>query len=205
MARLCFSIFGLLGCAHIPRHRAGGAERSVLSISSRAILSSLLTSPTDLASRPSPANVRLGHSAVITIGPITTLQEGRLRSVMLSLDAPVTIFCAGLVFAAAAICGLWSRKHRNRFPLPPGPRKLPLVGNLWDLPTTFQWETYARWSKEFSACLYRRYFPTNSFPLISRSRFGYHLREFIGDVGDCAVVLGGYGCSLRKAVFDLLG
>ncbi|KAJ6569258.1 cytochrome P450 [Mycena capillaripes] len=69
---------------------------------------------------------------------------------MASIDAPRTILCATMV-VAAALYGLWSRKKSHKLPLPPGPRQLPLVGNLFDVPAAFQWETYARWSKEYNS------------------------------------------------------
>ena len=55
-----------------------------------------------------------------------------------------------LISLAVAILWLTYRraifKHRPA-PLPPGPRPLPLIGNIFDMPTTKQWLTFADWAK----------------------------------------------------------
>lgn len=45
----------------------------------------------------------------------------------------------------------WLRRSRSRLPLPPGPPKSFLVGNLLQLPSSFEWETYHQWSLEYGA------------------------------------------------------
>ncbi|KAJ7610063.1 cytochrome P450 [Roridomyces roridus] len=62
-------------------------------------------------------------------------------------ESPATVLCF-TILAAAWLYAAVLRTQRRRLPLPPGPRQLPLVGNMFDVPLTTQWETYAKWSKE---------------------------------------------------------
>ena len=39
-----------------------------------------------------------------------------------------------------------SKKHA---PLPPGPKRLPLLGNLFDMPSEQEWLTFARWGEKW--------------------------------------------------------
>ena len=41
--------------------------------------------------------------------------------------------------------------QRKPHRLPPGPKGLPLVGNLLDVPERFQWKTYDEWSRKYGA------------------------------------------------------
>ena len=37
---------------------------------------------------------------------------------------------------------------KRRLPYPPGPRRLPVVGNLFNMPSRDEWVTYMKWSKD---------------------------------------------------------
>ncbi|KAJ7828642.1 cytochrome P450 [Mycena leptocephala] len=69
---------------------------------------------------------------------------------MASLDIQGAILCASLAFGVVFYQAL-SRRNRSTLPLPPGPRKLPLVGNLLDVPADLAWEKYMEWSKEYNS------------------------------------------------------
>ncbi|KAK0469623.1 cytochrome P450 [Desarmillaria tabescens] len=43
---------------------------------------------------------------------------------------------------------------RRRLPLPPGPKGLPLIGNLWDVPAEYPWLTYAQWATTYGDVFY---------------------------------------------------
>ncbi|KAL1725527.1 cytochrome P450 [Schizophyllum commune] len=58
----------------------------------------------------------------------------------------VTFFAIAATFAVV----VYLVRCRPRFlPLPPGPKRLPLVENLLDIPSTYEWEKYMQWAKDF--------------------------------------------------------
>ena len=40
------------------------------------------------------------------------------------------------------------RAGKRRLPYPPGPKRLPVVGNLFNMPSQEEWVTYRKWSEQ---------------------------------------------------------
>lgn len=79
---------------------------------------------------------------------ILPIKDGASELVVSATDMDALLLGA-LVALLVALSAYHSR--RNRFPLPPGPKGLPIVGNAWDLPGDGrEWLTYQRWSHEYS-------------------------------------------------------
>ena len=60
----------------------------------------------------------------------------------------LTIFdCLGICFALWFIRKLIDQRRLG--PLPPGPKALPLIGNVLDMPIHKPWETYFEWGQRY--------------------------------------------------------
>ena len=57
------------------------------------------------------------------------------------------LILAGVVSAFLALY-LRSRRQR-RIPYPPGPKQLPIIGNVLDMPPSDEWEAGRRWGEEY--------------------------------------------------------
>jgi hypothetical protein len=42
--------------------------------------------------------------------------------------------------------------RRPKLPYPPGPKGLPVIGNIRDVPPSHEWKTYREMSRQFSQC-----------------------------------------------------
>jgi hypothetical protein len=49
---------------------------------------------------------------------------------------------------ALVFCYLATKKRRNDR-LPPGPKPLPLIGNLLNMPTQQSWLTFTKWKEQY--------------------------------------------------------
>jgi hypothetical protein len=58
------------------------------------------------------------------------------------------VFGLGFVWLARGIIAR-ARQNPHRLPLPPGPKGLPLLGNILQLPQTVPWEGYDKLCKEY--------------------------------------------------------
>lgn len=66
---------------------------------------------------------------------------------MTNLSYDLVAATVGLCTASLLI--LWRHKTSSNPPLPPGPKRLPILGNFFDMPTSNEWLVYEKWAKDF--------------------------------------------------------
>jgi hypothetical protein len=72
----------------------------------------------------------------------------------MSLLGATAPYLAGIV---AGLLVLYAFKHqaaRRSLPLPPGPKPLPIIGNLFDIPKSKVWLTYNAWNERYGDVVY---------------------------------------------------
>ncbi|KAI0370176.1 cytochrome P450 [Pilatotrama ljubarskyi] len=60
---------------------------------------------------------------------------------------PSLFDAAAILLAVILLNRLFARKQQG--PLPPGPKGLPLIGNMLDMPASHEWRTFAQWGERW--------------------------------------------------------
>ncbi|KAK7692340.1 hypothetical protein QCA50_003965 [Cerrena zonata] len=62
-----------------------------------------------------------------------------------------------LIFGGLLVILLqWLKRAWSSLPLPPGPTRYPIIGNLLNMPRSMPWKTYQKWSQSYGDILYMK-------------------------------------------------
>ncbi|KAI0259754.1 cytochrome P450 [Gloeopeniophorella convolvens] len=59
------------------------------------------------------------------------------------------LFVAAALLASSVLFSIYT--YRRRLPYPPGPNRLPVIGNLLDIPSREEWVLYKKWSDKYGS------------------------------------------------------
>ena len=92
--------------------------------------------------------------------------------------------------------------HQFRpYPLPPGPKKLPLVGNLFVMPSTYAWKVWAEWGKLYSQ---RTSSHASTKSVLIFERYGYFTPRGSWTINHRTELIRGHQRTLGEAVCNIL-
>jgi hypothetical protein len=69
------------------------------------------------------------------------------------MNASAPYICTAAA-GALALFLVTSQARRRTLPLPPGPKPLPVIGNLLDIPHEKEWLTYRSWNEKYGDVVY---------------------------------------------------
>ncbi|KIK93484.1 hypothetical protein PAXRUDRAFT_12637 [Paxillus rubicundulus Ve08.2h10] len=95
---------------------------------------------------------------------------------MPQVTAPV-MYATGFALCVTFVLRAWGKHtRRNALPLPPGPRGLPLIGNMLDLNMAAPWLTYEQWGKQYGDLVYSRLLG-REFVIINSAKIAHELLD----------------------------
>jgi hypothetical protein len=65
------------------------------------------------------------------------------------MSTPLSLILVALFLLAGSLLWQRSKQPQKDFPLPPGPKRWPLIGSLLQMPKVFEHETYSKWSRQY--------------------------------------------------------
>jgi hypothetical protein len=70
-------------------------------------------------------------------------------ALFLAMTAPLSPILVVLFLLTGALLWQRSKQPQKDLPLPPGPKRWPLIGSLSQMPKVFEHETYRDWSRQY--------------------------------------------------------
>jgi cytochrome P450 len=127
----------------------------------------------DGAVRLPTSTVLLGVPSFLSVAILSSYPA--MNSIPPHLQTPFVIpflFLGGLVILGVV---LFPGKRRSHvLPLPPGPKPLPLIGNLHQAPSVYPWRVFQQWSKQYGP-IYRLQFGPSTIIMLNNHETAHDL------------------------------